>query len=172
MGKAVRRHGRLSPDGCYRRAAVDDEGARGVSHGCFKTETQHAQEQIEKERGNEAARRQTEQLAGVGREGIRQAATASKSAAEATLNSGSAIADGAQEITAAWTRYAEEVMRHTSEASKALLRARTFPELLEVQANLLRNNMQAFMDQSTRIAGAASRMAMGPFEALRYTKPE
>jgi hypothetical protein len=137
-----------------------------------RTEAQYAPKQTEKERGNEAARRQTEQLAEVGREGIRQAATASKAAAEATLNSGSALADGAQEITAAWTHYAEEVMRHTSEASKALLRARTFPELLEVQADLLRNNMQAFMDQSTRIASAASRMAMRPFEALRHIKPE
>jgi len=36
---------------------------------------------------------------------------------------GSALAEGAQEITAAWARYAEEVMRHTSEASQALLRA-------------------------------------------------
>src|ERR1700761_8177397 len=89
-------------------------------------EARHAQEQIEKERGNDAARRQTDQLAEVGREAMRQAATASKAAAAATLNSGSAFADGAQEIAAAWTRYAEDVMRHTSEAHKALLRARTF----------------------------------------------
>jgi hypothetical protein len=136
------------------------------------TGAQYAQEQIQKELGNDAARRQTEQLAEIGREGVRQAATASKAAAEATLNSGSAFADGAQEITVAWTRYAEEVMRHTSEPSKALLRARTFPELLEVQANLLRDNMQAFMNQSTRIASATSRMAMRPFEALRHIKPE
>jgi hypothetical protein len=136
-----------------------------------RTEAQHAQKQIEKERGNEAARRQTEQLAEVGREGKRPAAAASESAAEPTLNSGSALADGAQEITAAWTRYAEEVMRHTSEASEALLRVRTFTELLEVQANLLRNNMQAFMDQSARIASAANRMAMRPFDALRHTNP-
>ena len=43
-------------------------------------------------------------------------------------------------------------MRHTSEASQALLRARTFTEILEVQAKLLRENMQAFLDQSVRIA--------------------
>jgi hypothetical protein len=134
-----------------------------------RTGTQDAQEQIEKERGNEVARKQTERLAEVGGEGIRQAAAASKTAAEATLNSGSALADVAQEITAAWACYAEEVMRHTSEASEALLRARNFTEMLEVQATLLRNNMQAFMDHSTRIAGAASRMTMRPFEALRHT---
>ncbi len=43
-------------------------------------------------------------------------------------------------------------MRHTSEASQALMRARTFNEMLEVQAKLLRDNMQAFLDQSVRIA--------------------
>jgi hypothetical protein len=137
----------------------------------LRTETQHAQEQIEKERGNEAAPKQTERLAEIGHEGIRQAATASKAASEVALHSSSALTGVAQEITAAWARYAQEVLRHTSEASEALLRARSFTEMLEVQANLLRNNMQAFMDQSTRIASAASRMAVRPLEAMRHTDP-
>jgi len=50
-------------------------------------------------------------------------------AASAAQRSGSALAECTQEITAAWARYAEEVMRHTSEASQALLRARTFTEI-------------------------------------------
>jgi len=71
-------------------------------------------------------------------------------------------------VTAAWARYAEEVMRHTSEASQALLRARTFAEMLEVQAKLLRDNI----DQSARIAEAAGRMATRPFNALQETRGE
>ncbi len=63
-------------------------------------------------------------------------------------------------------------MRHTSEASQALLRARTFNEMLEVQAKLLRNNMQAFLDQSVRISESASRMATRPLEALREASSE
>ena len=55
-------------------------------------------------------------------------------------------------------------MRHTSEASQALLRARTFTEVLEVQAKLLRENVQAFLDQSVRIAESASRMATHPLQ--------
>jgi hypothetical protein len=73
----------------------------------------------------------------------------------------------AREITAAWTRYAEEVMRHTSEASQALLHARTFGEMLEVQAKLLHDNMQSFLDQNAKIAETASRMATRPFDALK-----
>jgi len=137
-----------------------------------RTETQHAQKEMEKERGSDAARRQTERFAEVGREGVRQAATVSKAATEGALRSGSALTETAQEITAAWTRYAEDVMRHTSEASQALLRARNFTEMLEVQGNLLRNNMQAFLEQGARMAEAASRMATRPFEALREAGAE
>jgi hypothetical protein len=63
--------------------------------------------------------------------------------------------------------YAEEVMRHTSEASQALLRARNFSEMVEVQAELLRDNMQSFLDQSAKIAESASRMATRPLDALK-----
>jgi hypothetical protein len=77
------------------------------------------------------------------------------------------LPDSAQEIAGAWARYAEEVMRHTSEASRALLSARTFSEMLEVQAKLMRDNMQAFIDQSVKVAQSASRLATRPFEALK-----
>ena len=88
------------------------------------------------------------------------------------LRAGAAIAGDIREIAAAWSRYAEEVRRHTSEASQALLRARTFTEMLEVQAKLLRDNMQSFVDQSARIAEAAGRMATRPFNALKETRGE
>jgi hypothetical protein len=137
-----------------------------------RTETQHAPKEMEKDRGSEAARRPTERFAEVGREGVRQAPTASTAAAERAVRSSSALTEGAREITAAWSSYAEDVMRHTSEASQALLRARNFTEMLEIQANLLRNNMQAFLEQSARIAEAASRMATRPFEAMREASAE
>jgi hypothetical protein len=122
-------------------------------------------------RDGEAARRQTERVVEVGSEQMRKATEASDATASGTLRAGSAVASDAQEITAAWARYAEEVM-HTSEASQALLRARTFAEMLEVQAKLLRDNMQSFVDQSARIAEAAGRMATGPFNALKEASGE
>ncbi len=118
------------------------------------------------------AAQQTERLTALGEHGVRQAAEASTAAASAAQRSGSAVAECTQEITAAWTRYAEEVMRHTSEASQALLRARTFTEILEVQAKLLRENMQAFLDQSVRIAELASRMATRPLQELKAASTE
>jgi hypothetical protein len=122
--------------------------------------------------GSQEAQRQAERLAELGQQGVRQATDASTAAVSATQRSGSAVAECAQEITAAWARYAEEVMRHTSQASQALLRARTFNEMLEVQAKLLRDNMQAFLDQSVRIAESASRMATRPLEAVKEASSE
>jgi hypothetical protein len=122
--------------------------------------------------GSEAAQRQTERLFEGGGERRRQATEASAAAASEALRSSSAIAGDAQEIAAAWARYAEEVMRHTSEASQALLRARTFSEMLEVQAKLLRDNLQSFLDQSAKIAETASRMATRPFDALKEASGE
>ena len=117
--------------------------------------------------GSQAAQRRAKRLAELGQQGVSGAADASVGAASAAQRSGSAVAKCAEEITAAWARYAEEVMRHTSEASRALLSARTFNEMLEVQAKLLRDNMQAFLDQSIRIAESASRMATRPLEELK-----
>ena len=132
-------------------------------------ERQQAGTSNDKDSAGGAARQQAERLVEFGAERMRQAADASTTAASGILSSGSAVAGSAQEITAAWARYAEEVMRHTSEASQALLRARSFTEMLEVQAKLLRNNMQAFLDQTVTIAEAASRMATRPFEAVKNT---
>jgi hypothetical protein len=144
-----------------RRDSADDRNRGG---GSSTDQRQAAQPQ--------AGRRQTESPAELGRQGVRQAADASIAAANAAHRSGSAVAECTQEITAAWTRYAEEVMRHTSEASQALLRARTFTEILEVQAKLLRENMQAFLDQSVRIAESASRMATRPLQELKAASTE
>ena len=121
------------------------------------------------QRAGQAAQQQFERITEIGREGVRQAADASSAAAGGAARSGAAMAECAQDMTSAWSRYAEEVMRNTSEASRALLRARTLSEMLEVQAKLLRDNMQAFLDQSVNVAEAAGRMAARPFEALRET---
>jgi hypothetical protein len=63
-------------------------------------------------------------------------------------------------------------MRHTSEASLALLRAGIFEEMLEVQAELLRGTTQSFTDQMLKIAETASRMATRPHDALKEATAE
>jgi hypothetical protein len=119
-----------------------------------------------------AARQETERLVEVGGEQTRRATEAAATAASATSGSASAMAGDAKQIAEAWANYAEEVMQHTSEASRALLRARTLSEMLEVQAKLLRDNMQSFIDQTSKFAEIAGRMAIVPFNALKQATGE
>jgi hypothetical protein len=118
------------------------------------------------ERTSEATVTQAERAVAEGQRGLHQATRAAESGARAALRSSGTIADGVRDIAQAWTHYAEEVMRRSSQASQALLRCRDWNEILEVQANLLRDNMRAFLDQSAKVAEIGSRMATRPFEAL------
>jgi hypothetical protein len=147
------------------------EGAQAVKEAERQGDTNRAYGEGDRnqERVGHAVPRQAEDLSEIGREAARQAADASAAAASVLARSNSAMADCGQEITAAWARYAEEVMRHSTEASRALLRSRRFSEILEVQTQLWRDNMQAFLDQSLKVAEAASRMASRPFEAVKET---
>jgi hypothetical protein len=69
-----------------------------------------------------------------------------------------AIARDTREIATAWSRYRQDVVRHTAEAGRALL---------EVQAKLLRGTAQSFHDRTVKIAETASRMATRPHDALK-----
>jgi hypothetical protein len=115
----------------------------------------------------EVIRETSERLTGSAREGLRQASAASSAGAEAAIRTGSSFAEGMQEITSAWAHYAEEVMRQTSEASRALIGCRSLTDMFEIQSKLLSGNLQAFLDQSSKIAEIAGQMATRPFEALK-----
>jgi hypothetical protein len=121
------------------------------------------------ERASEATARQAERVVAEGRQGLQQATRTAETGTKAALRSGATIADGVREIAQTWAHYAEEVMRHSSQASQALLRCRSWNEVLEVQAGLLRDNMHAFLDQSAKVAEIGSRMATRPLEALTET---
>lgn len=130
------------------------------------TETQQAAETMVRA-SQDAAREAGERLSEQAQQGLRQANAASAASADAALRTGSSLTQGVQEITNAWAHYAEEVMRQTAEASRALIGCRSLTDLFEVQAKLLRGNMQAFLNQSTALTEIAGRMATRPFDALK-----
>lgn len=121
---------------------------------------------------SDVTRQATERLGEQARGGIGEASAASAAGADAALRTGATFAEGVQDITNAWARYAEEVMRQTSEASRAIVGCRSFAELLEIQARLVRGNFQAFLDQSGRITEVAGRIAARPFEAMKQAGAE
>ena len=129
-------------------------------------QTQNAAETMARA-SSEVIRETSERLGGSAREGIRQASAASSAGAAAAMRATSSVAEGMQDITNAWAHYAEEIMRQTSAASRALIGCRSLTEMFEIQSELLRGNLQAFLDQSSKIAEITGRMAVRPLEAIK-----
>ena len=67
---------------------------------------------------------------------------------------------------------AEAVMRQTAEASRALIGCQNLADMFEIQSRLFQGNLQAFLDQSGKIAEIAGRMTTRPFEATKQASPE
>jgi hypothetical protein len=86
---------------------------------------------------------------------------------KAAGDAGSTTATGLQDIAQAWDDYARHVMERTAEATQALLKCRTFNDMLGVQAELMRGHLQAFLDQSTKLAEISNRMAARSLEEIR-----
>ena len=83
------------------------------------------------------------------------------------IDSGSAVAEGVQDIARAWAEYAQQVMQRTTEASEALVKCRNLSDMLGVQAELMRGHLQAFLDQSTKLAEITNRMAARSMDAIK-----
>jgi len=85
---------------------------------------------------------------------------------EATMNAGSAVAAGLQDISRAWVDYAQQMMDRTTAATESLLKCRTFNDMLAIQAELMRGHLQAFLDQSSKLAEITNRMAARSIDAI------
>jgi hypothetical protein len=90
-----------------------------------------------------------------------------KGGATASMNAGSAVAEGLQDIARAWAEYAQQIMQRTTDATQALVRCQNFNDVLGVQAELMRGHLQAFLDQSTKLAEITNRMAVRSMDAIR-----
>ena len=115
----------------------------------------------------DTARQTAERIGEQTREGMRVAGAASEAGTQAMMRTGSALAEAVGEMTNAWAHYTEEVMRQTSEASRALIGCRSLTEMFEIQSRFMRGNLQAFLDQSTKLADIAGRVAKEPYEAMQ-----
>jgi hypothetical protein len=86
--------------------------------------------------------------------------------AKAAVDAGSAVAAGLQDIAQAWVDYAQQVMNRTTEATESLLKCQSFNDMLAVQAELMRGHLQAFLDQSTKLAEITNRMAVHSIDTI------
>ena len=84
----------------------------------------------------------------------------------ATMDAGSAVATGLQDISQAWVDYAQQMMQRTTEATESLLKCRSFNDMLAVQAEVMRGHLQAFLDQSSKLAEITNRMAARSIDVI------
>ena len=84
----------------------------------------------------------------------------------AAADAGSASAAGLQDLAQAWVDYAQQVMNRTTEATESLLKCQSLNDMLAVQAELMRGHLQAFLDQSTKLAEISNRMAARSIDAI------
>jgi hypothetical protein len=97
---------------------------------------------------------------------------AAAAAGQAAADAGSVVAEGLQDIARAWADYAQQIMQRTTEATQALVRCQNFNDMLGVQAELMRGHLQAFLDQSTKLAEITNRMAARSMDAIRASGGE
>jgi hypothetical protein len=85
---------------------------------------------------------------------------------KATMDAGSEVAAGLQDIAQAWVDYAQQMMGRTTAATESLLKCRSFNDMLAIQAELMRGHLQAFLDQSSKLAEITNRMAVRSINAI------
>jgi phasin protein len=122
--------------------------------------------------GLEALRQQTERMKDTGHEEARQSRKTSAAAITSAARTNSASADATQEIVGVWAIYAQELLHNTSEARAALFRARSFSAMMQVQAELMRENLQAFLSHWSRLTHVATQLGLPPLEAFGKANAE
>jgi len=176
MAESRREAGRAQrqADAAAERAGEAEKVTEGVAAQQAQRATESGVEETERaaERGLEALKQQTQGVDETGREAERQASETSARMFGGAAHTGLALTDTTEEIVKVWMHYAEDVMHNASQASEALSRSRTIPEMIQVQVRLLYDNMQSFFDHSAKIADTATRIVTRPIEALREESAE
>lgn len=114
------------------------------------------------ETANRIAERSMEQwtrLFGLSGETARQTAAQSSSNIQAMLESTTIMADGLQEISGEWLRFAQQRLEQNMEHLDALLGCRSPHEYLALQTRIARDNFEAMLQAARRAAERSSRSA-------------
>lgn len=116
--------------------------------------------------GSDLAMRITEQSAdqfsrifGLSGEEAQRAAQTSSRNLHALLQSSTLLAETAQNISREWFEFARARLEHNLSQIEALLRARTPQDLAALQSELLRDNLEGWLQSTRRIAELSARMS-------------
>jgi hypothetical protein len=118
--------------------------------------------------GLEAPRQQTERIEDTGHEEACQARESSAAAITGAARTNSAFADATQETVGAWACYAQDLLHNSSEARAA----HSFTAIMQVQADLMRRNLQSCLSHWSRLTHIATQLELRPLETFREANAE
>ena len=114
------------------------------------------------ETANRLAERSMEQwtrLFGLSGETARQTVAQSSSNIQAMLESTTIVADGLQQLSGEWMRFAQERLEHNMEHFDQLLGCRSPHEYLALQTRIARENFEAMLQSARRASERSTRSA-------------
>jgi hypothetical protein len=82
------------------------------------------------------------------------------------LQVGSVVASGYQSIISEWSNYAQQAARRNVDALNAILRVQSPQDLLRVEGDLLKDNVQDLLSVSARISELSAQFATEAIEKL------
>ncbi len=98
---------------------------------------------------------------------VEEGAERSRKAVDATVQASSVVGDGMQAIMREWTGYAQGALQRQVQGVNDLMKVRSVPDMLKLQADRLRQEMEILMDVSVKVSEAAARVttqAYGKFD--------
>src|SRR5262249_34458731 len=96
---------------------------------------------------------------GIGGENAQQASEQSSRTLESIVQSGTILAGGLQSISREWLDFARKAMEQNLHRVEAFTSARSPQEILAAQSDLVRDNLEDFVQSTRRIAEISMQMA-------------
>ena len=120
--------------------------------------------------GADAMRRNAENLSnswqsggefvfGVGGDGTRQTLQQSSENLQAVMDSTTVVVGALQNVSEEWMRFAQSRAEHTMESFDQLLGCRSLHECMAVQTQIVRDNLEAFLESARRASELSTRAA-------------
>lgn len=135
-----------------------------------KTKTATAQFEETLKTGTKAMQDSMDQLSKMGRESFEKAypnftqgydefASASKDTLDAVAKSAALMAKGFEQIATACTSMSQEAMENSVSATKSMMSCKNWKEVVDVQTDMTRTNMDRIMTEGTKIAEMSMKAA-------------
>jgi phasin family protein len=90
----------------------------------------------------------------------------SKENFDACIQASTIVARGVQELSRAWTAYLQESLERSAAATKALMAARSLPEIVSLQSDWAKTSYDKFIAEATRLSEQAVKVTAEAMEPI------